>query len=171
MYMKKFIHTVSNQRYSPVIKISFYDNPYLLKNKDQFDIYTLTVPFHIYLKDSKNKVSVYTMNKNLVEYNKNKDLIYECIDKYSNQMNTLLNNFTVNNQNITPIKSSLCWNTETFKYINKNILPAYVFPKQQNNNKTKINYNPMYEIRTLIKLNKDENSVNNIWNKVAEYYD
>jgi hypothetical protein len=168
--MSKFFSTVQRSTV-PVIKMSFYDNPYLLKHKDQFDIYTLTVPLHFYIKDANNKITVYSMNKSWVDYNRNKELVYDYTDKYSEQMITLLNKYTINNQNITPIKSSLCWNTDTLKYTNKSVLPAFVFPKQQNNNKLKINYNPNYDIRTLLKLNQDEDRISCVWNKVAEYYE
>jgi hypothetical protein len=77
----------------------------------------------------------------------------------------------INNQNIIPIRNSLCWNTEDLKYTKKTLLPAFIFPKQQNSVKKMVNYNPHYDIRTLLKLNNNEDRISCVWNKVAEYYE
>jgi hypothetical protein len=159
------------KNFMPIIKMSFYDNPYLLKSKDQFDIYTLSVPLHLYIKDNENKITVYSMTKSWVDYNRNKDIIYDFTDTYSNQMLTLLNTYTINNQNIIPIKNSLCWSSDNLKYTKKSLLPVYVYPKQQKNNKLKVNYNPMYDIRTLLKLDKGEKSISQVYSPVDEYYE
>lgn len=157
--------------FMPIIKMSFYDNPYLLKNKDQFDVYTLAVPFHIYLKDNDNKVTVYSMTKSWVDYNRNRDAIYDFTDNYSKQMLTLLNTYTVNNQNIIPIKNSLCWSSDDLKFSKRSLFPMYVYPKQQKNAKLKVNHNPIYDIRTLLKLDRNEKSISQVYTPVAEYYD
>lgn len=157
--------------YMPYISMKFRDNPYLLTDRKQQDIYSLKVPLHIYLKQKDNKVLVYSMTDNWVEYKKNQEFLVSMYpDEYKDRMINLLENYTVNNQNITPVKSSIKWFNDKYNIMNKNILPAFIFPAQEVSKQYMVTKS-VYDIRTLLKLDKDGESISGTWRRVGEFYE
>lgn len=154
--------------YMPYIKINFYDNPYLLNTPESFDYYTLKVPLHIYLKTTNNKIIVYSMTQHWVDYNNNKEFLSHCTNRYLPQMKTLINNFTINNQNVKADVRTISSVIDKVTFTSGNNLPAFIFPTQLKNPQYKVNKG-FYDIKTLIRMDKEKESISSIWKKSVSF--
>jgi uncharacterized protein YeeX (DUF496 family) len=175
MIGKRFISNYNfyssvKSNYMPYLRFAFYDNPYLLKDKNQYDMYTARIPVHIYCRDKDGKVNIYSMLNSWVDYNNNKEEVYGEPREFLDKVRHLVDNYTINNHNISLLKSSLSFELDKFSTISKNLLPIYIFPEQKRHRQYMVNKG-IYDIKTLLIPSRDGNRISQVWNKVGEFYD
>jgi hypothetical protein len=146
----------------PFLRINFYDNPYLLKNNNDFDLYSLKLPMHIYVEDDRKKIHIYSLSKDL----KNTEDTLRCeVKQYLPYIKNLLNKYTINNQNVILNEDSLAWFIDNTTSIKKHHLPSFIYPIQEKREQHMVTKSK-YDIKTLIKIEDMDYTINGIWKKI-----
>ena len=154
----------------PYLKVFFNDNPYLLKNYNMFDYYSIKLPLHIYVRNlHNNSISIYSLCNNNSMFLKNSEYLKDDIDIYFSKIKNIFDNYTINNQNITIDYGATETYSNNIPIITTPNFPFCIYPKQYKVNQYKNKFRSIknnYDIKTILTINN--NVISNNWIKIKE---
>ena len=154
----------------PYLKVFFNDNPYLLKDYNMFDYYSIKLPLHIYISNlNNNSISVYSLCNNNSTFLKNSEYLKDDVDIYFQKIKNIFDNYTINNQNITIDYGSTETYSNNIPLITPLKFPFFIYPRQYKVNQYQNKFRSIksnYDIKTLLTMNN--NIISNNWKKIKE---